>query len=100
MGSRQLPMEMKISSEPVQREKKTRAGFRLTARDAAICQAVAEYRALTSPQIEKLLFPSATPKSGLKINPRCQSRLQHLFRLGYLTREEQPQKLSEGRLPY
>src|SRR5690349_4952738 len=75
--------------------------FRLTVRDLAILQAVAQYRALTSPQIVALFFPTGPAARALgKINPRCQHRLQLLYHYGYLYRDEQPQKLSDGRLPF
>lgn len=81
--------------------------LRLTRRDREIIQAVWEYRALTTLQIERLFFPSSadladhdSAESGVrKINTRCQRRLQLLFQYGFLFRDEQPQKLSEGRRP-
>src|SRR5690349_4276988 len=74
---------------------------RVTVRDAAILAAVYQYRALTTPQIEYLFFTTEEPKRKReKISPRCQHRLQLLYHHGYLYRDEQPQKLSEGRLPY
>lgn len=94
-------------------------GLRLTQRDASILMAVYRYRALTTPQIERLFFSegavasagivaavaavegaSSVPNQAPKPNTRCQYRLQLLFRHGYLQRDEQPQKLSEGRKPF
>ncbi len=72
-------------------------GFRLTDRDLQIVAAVGEYRALTAPQIAALFF-SKDQQSGL-VNARCKARLRHLFHGGYLTREEQASRLSEGRRP-
>jgi hypothetical protein len=78
----------------------------LTLRDLAIIEAVYAYRALTTPQIETLLFPSdpATvqpqadqPESG-KTN-RCRHRLKLLYHHGYLYRAELPVPLSQGRRP-
>ena len=70
--------------------------FRLTQRDAEIVEAVYHYRALTTPQIQALFFPATR---GGRSNSRCQLRLQTLFHTGYLTREELPTRLSEGRRP-
>jgi hypothetical protein len=79
-------------------------GLRLTPRDASILFAVYRYRALTTPQIERLFFSDNNAKLTAsevpKLNTRCQYRLQLLHYHGYLTRDEQPQKLSEGRKPY
>ncbi|MCB0171323.1 MAG: replication-relaxation family protein [Anaerolineae bacterium] len=80
--------------------------MRLTHRDLAIIEAVYAYRALTTPQIEKLLFPgdqsqfqvhAKQPSSG-KSN-RCRHRLKLLFHHGYLYREELPTPLAMGRKP-
>lgn len=85
------------------RERK-RAGTRLTERDAEIVMAVYRYRALTSPLVQKLFFEtngSTEESTGTgKLNSRCQLRLQRLYEQGYLSRDEQPQKLSDGRRPY
>ena len=73
--------------------------FRLTERDRNIVMSVYEHRILTTNQIEILFFPSGseTPKSTY--NSRCRMRLQVLYHAGYLQRDEQPQKISEGRKP-
>ncbi|MFL5627377.1 MAG: replication-relaxation family protein [Ktedonobacteraceae bacterium] len=72
----------------------------MTARDAAILVAVYQYRALTSAQIEALFFSQgAEKKQPNKLNTRCQYRLQMLYHHGFLFRDEQPQKLTEGRKP-
>ena len=81
--------------------------LRLGRRDIDIVRAVWEYRALTTHQVEKLFFRPNTrdaPRAGeavprRKINSRCQRRLQLLFQHGYLLRDEQPVKRSEGRKP-
>jgi Replication-relaxation len=73
-------------------------GFRLTARDGRIIWAVHEYRALTAPQIASLFFPS-TNGEGAVVNARCKYRLRMLYDHRYLHRDEQPQKLTEGRKP-
>lgn len=80
--------------------------FRFTVRDLALVRAVYEYRALTTVQIERLFFapaadrpPSDSSAAPVKINPRCQHRLKMLYHHGYLYRDEQPTKLSEGRRP-
>lgn len=52
-------------------------------------QAVYEYRILTTPQIEALLFAPS-------IRSQCRLRLKLLFHHGYLYRDEQPQRQSDG----
>lgn len=78
----------------------------LTVRDLALIEAVYAYRALTTPQLETLLFPgdqtrlqpqARQPRSG-KTN-RCRHRLKLLFHHGYLYRAERPTPLSQGRRP-
>lgn len=80
--------------------------LQLTSRDIAIIEAVYAYRALTTPQIETLLFPgnqtqfqanAKHPQSG-KTN-RCRHRLKLLYHHGYLYRDELPTPLSLGRRP-
>lgn len=77
-----------------------------TRRDVAIIEAVYAFRALTTPQIETLLFPgdqtqcqpnAKQPYSG-RTN-RCRHRLKVLYHYGYLHREELPVPLSYGRKP-
>lgn len=76
-------------------------GLRITERDAGILMAVYQYRALTTPQIERLFFSTATPtEQPTKPNTRCQYRLQMLYQHDYLLRDEQPQRLTEGRKPF
>jgi Replication-relaxation len=67
-------------------------GFRLMARDAAILYSIYEYRAMTSFQIEALHFSRST-------RSLCLKRLKYLYHHGFVTRDEQPQILSEGRKP-
>ena len=67
--------------------------FRLSSRDRRAIRAVYEHRALTTDQIQRLLFPT---RAGLT---QCQHRLKLLFHHGYLFRDERPSKLSEGRKP-
>jgi hypothetical protein len=57
---------------------------------------VTRYRVLTTVQIARLVFGCR----GGKLNTRCQLRLQLLFHHGFLWREEQSQRLSEGRKPF
>jgi hypothetical protein len=84
-------------------EQAERPGMRLTTRDAAIIMAVYRYRVLTTLQIQALFFQQNKKESNstspTKINTRCQHRLQLLFHNGYLMRDEQPQKLADGRKP-
>ncbi len=82
-------------------------GFRLTKRDIEIIKAVFSYRALTTTQIEALLFNSSYFEQQLKTGvqkphspTRCSYRLQKLYHYGYLRREEIPQRLMDGRKPY
>lgn len=79
-----------------------RPRFRLTERDRDIVLAVYEHRVLTTNQIETLFFASSTGFKGEvspKYNSRCRLRLQALYHAGYLQRDEQPQKMTEGRKP-
>lgn len=73
----------------------TLPGYRVTARDFEVVTAVYECRALTAPQIAALFFGS---EHG-EVNTRCKHRLRMLYHYGYLRREEQASKLSEGRKP-
>ena len=68
---------------------------RLTKRDIAIVNACYEYRALTTPQIQQLIFGQQERSAQVK----CQQRLKLLFHHGYLHRDEQPTKLTDGRRP-
>lgn len=72
----------------------------MTPRDKAIIRAVYEYRALTSPQIDALLFPAIKGRKSHDPSSRCLHRLKLLTRAAYILRAEQPQLLSEGRKPY
>lgn len=72
-------------------------GFRLTPRDKEIIEAVYRYRALTAPQVEALFFTHPASNGG--VNARCKLRLRLLYHHGYLFRDEQPTRLSEGRKP-
>ena len=75
-----------------------RPSLRLTSRDLEIIRAVYEYRALTTPQVHALLF--ANPAGSQRVTMvQCQHRLKLLYHHGYLYRDEQPTKLSEGRQP-
>jgi len=73
--------------------------FRLTKRDDAIIQAIYDYRAMTTPQIEALLFPPNGGQEHFTKTTRCQYRLKLLYHHGYLARHEQPQKIGEGKKP-
>ena len=75
-----------------------RPAVRLTERDVAIIQAVYEYRALTTIQIQRLLFPvCASAKSERGRQVVAQQRLKLLYHNEYIARDERPTKLSEGR---
>lgn len=71
-------------------------GFRLTRRDLELLQIVSDFRLLTSRHIQVLMLDSGR---GGRLNSRLQYRLQMLYHYGYLFRDEQPQKLTEGRKP-
>jgi Replication-relaxation len=64
----------------------------VTMRDIAIIEAVYRYRVMTSTQIEALLFPATT-------SAQARLRLRLLFQNGYLYRDEQLQRPSEGKKP-
>ena len=70
---------------------------RLTDRDLAIIKSVYEHRALTTPQIQRMHFPAGQGRSERGRLVHCQHRLKLLYHNGYLTRDERPTKLSEGR---
>lgn len=70
--------------------------FRLTPRDAEIIETAWRYRALTTPQIASLYFPTVDNS----VSSQCLTRLRHLVAGGYLDRQEQPQVRSDGRKPY
>ncbi|MEZ4621173.1 MAG: replication-relaxation family protein [Caldilineaceae bacterium] len=70
--------------------------FRLTKRDIAIVNACYEFRALTSQQLQRLFFKYGTDRGQLT---QCQLRLKLLYHHGYLYRDEQPTKMSDGRRP-
>lgn len=69
--------------------------LQLTKRDIQIIHVCYEYRALTTVQIQRLIFDQGTQVS----QQRCQHRLKLLFHHGYLYRDEQPTRLSDGRRP-
>lgn len=82
----------------VRAEAPMRPPLQITERDLAILQVVDEYHVLTTPQIVRLLFaPTSNEKRGPLV--QCQRRLAKLFHHGLLQRDEQPTRLSEGRLP-
>jgi hypothetical protein len=70
--------------------------FKLTKRDMAIINACYEYRAITSQQLQRLFFRHGTDRGQLT---QCQLRLKLLYHHGYLYRDEQPTKMSDGRRP-
>lgn len=74
-------------------------GFRMTQRDKEVVKAVYTHRALTTPQIEILLFPPDNGQVHGTKTSRARHRLKLLFHYGYLFRDEQPTKLSAGKKP-
>jgi Replication-relaxation len=94
-----IPLEKRRRLPSLKRvEQNELPAFRLTARDVEIIRAVYEYRCLTAPQVEALFFTSVLRANG-PVNTNCQHRLKMLYHSGYLFRDEQPSKLSEGRKP-
>lgn len=73
--------------------------FRLTDRDKEIVRAVYTHRALTTPQVHMLFFPSSGGVKKASSATRCQHRLKLLFHYGFLYRDAQPQRITEGRKP-
>lgn len=75
-----------------------RPGLQLTPRDLDVLASVYACRALTTLQIQIRHFPSSQTSARGPI-VRCQERLKRLFHHGYLHRDEQPTRLSDGRQP-
>jgi hypothetical protein len=72
--------------------------MRMTQRDFDIIHAVYKYRALTTSQIEALLFPPS-PGRPYSRKKRCQARLRLLFLHRWLFRDAQHLKPSEAKQP-
>jgi hypothetical protein len=72
--------------------------MRMTQRDFDIIHAVYKYRALTTSQIEALLFPPS-PGRPYSRKKRCQARLRLLFLHSWLFRDAQHLKPSEAKQP-
>jgi hypothetical protein len=72
--------------------------LQMTRRDFDIIHAVYKYRALTTSQIEALLFPH-TPGRPYSRKKRCQARLRRLFLHSWLFRDAQYAKPSQARQP-
>ena len=81
---------------PAHRRVECPPGLRMTGRDRDVLVAVHRMRALTSHQIEALLFPSHSADTR-SLKSACQRRLQKLYHHGYLNRIIQPLILGEGR---
>lgn len=62
-------------------------------------KAIYEYRALATNQVEALLFAPDKGQPRPTKRSACRYRLQLLYHYGFVFRDEQPQKLSEGRKP-
>ncbi len=71
------------------------AGRSLQLRDVEILKAVAELRVLTTDQLSRLFFPSASSTST-----NCRTRLRFLETAGFLKREYQLQAPTDGRKPH
>lgn len=74
--------------------------FRLTKRDTEIVKAIYQYKALTTHQVEALLFPADDPLAVYGKRTKCQERLRKLYQYGYVWRDEIPTKRSEGMKPF
>ena len=74
-------------------------GFIPTKRDVEIVLAVADRRALTTPQIDDLFFPTKGESRVTGVSSRCQARLKVLAENDYIESREQPTLLTEGRKP-
>lgn len=72
--------------------------FQLTQRDTQLIDWIYQLRAATTDQLQRLLFPADgySPKGRLT---HCQYRLKLLYHHGYVTRDERPTRLSDGRQP-
>lgn len=71
--------------------------LRLTQRDINMINACYEYRALSTDQLRQLFYQKRNSSRGQIVY--CQHRLRLLFHHGYLHRDEQATKLSDGRCP-
>ncbi len=72
----------------------------MRARDREVLLALYTSRALTTTQIDALLFNGPWPSVTTQKKPtRCQKRLQGLFHHGFVARSEQLQTLTDGRKP-
>ena len=92
------PTEQPRRRQLVRAEVPVRPPLQITERDLAILQAVDDYEVLTTTQILRLLF-ARTAGGARGPLVQCQRRLAKLFHHGLLQRDEQPTRLSEGRLP-
>lgn len=66
----------------------------VTKRDLAVINACYEYRALTTPQIQRFFFTEGSERGRMV---QCRERLKRLYHHGYLHRDERPTRLSDGR---
>lgn len=100
IATKENPPEHGLRLPATRRVKKSNLpAFRLTPRDREVVKAVYTHRAMTTPQIEALLFPPENGQDHRTKTSRVRHRLKMLFQHGYLFRDEQPTKLSEGRKP-
>lgn len=74
-------------------------GFQLTERDIRLVDWIYRLRAATTDQLQRLLFPSGSLYSERGRRTQCQYRLKLLFHHGYVTRDERPMRISDGKQP-
>ena len=73
--------------------------FQLTARDISLIDQIYQLRAATTDQLQRLVFPATAGGSLKGRMTHCQYRLKLLYHHGYVTRDERPTRLSDGRQP-
>ena len=71
--------------------------FKVTQRDIAIIYACYEYRALSTTQLQQLFFQNSNNNRSQYTH--CQHRLKCLYHHGYIYRDEQKTRLTDGRRP-
>src|SRR4051794_15781748 len=77
----------------LRRDERSQPGWRLTPRDKAILLTLADYRMLSTPQLEELLFAPEPGQDHPTKTSRAQLRLRLLFHAGFVSREEIPTRL-------
>lgn len=73
--------------------------FQITQRDITLIDWIYQLRAATTDQLQRLCFPAEAGHSLKGRMTHCQYRLKLLYHHGYVTRDERPTRLSDGRQP-